>query len=111
MCTWTSLRFEKVALMAEPNQSKGLSVHDAVRVAAAHLQQLYPKAEHVLLEEVELSDDDNFWFVTLSLIGPAGPLGQHLPALGIGERKYKVIKINRSTGEVRSVKIREGVNV
>jgi hypothetical protein len=102
--------------MAEATQTNGLSVQDAVRVAASHLQTLFPNRQHVLLEEVELSEDDRYWSVTLSFIefiptdgpGTATNLGQAMhQALGIGPRRYKILKVDRVSGQVRSVKIRE----
>lgn len=97
--------------MAGATDVPGLSVHDAVRTAASHLQELYPHAQDILLEEVELSDDDRYWSVTLSfteeLSGAARP-GKVMAHMGGRHSKYyKIIKIDRATGKVRSVKIRE----
>ncbi len=86
-----------------------LSVIDAVKIATSQLLALIPEAEDVLLEEVEISDDNQFWMVTLGFAQRQGPLAQ---AVGLVKpRKYKVFKIDGTNGEVRSMKIREGANV
>jgi hypothetical protein len=97
--------------MAEANKANGLSVHDAVKIAAGHLKQLYPRADLILLEEVALSDDDRFWSVTLSFVGPEAPEGTGGFHPSSGERKYKILTIDRATTEVRSMKIREVAHV
>jgi hypothetical protein len=99
--------------MAEEEKKQPISVTDAVRIATSHLYTLLAGVEDVLLEEVEITDDDRYWLVTLSFY-------QHVPDeqkvvtavvptnLFIRKsRVYKIIKIDRNTGEVRSMKIRE----
>jgi hypothetical protein len=97
-----------------------MPVTEAVQVAARHLQLLIPDADDILLEEVEISDDDQYWLVTLGFAygkdgaaaskdAPLTPLARALAATR--PRKYKVFRINRATGEVRSMKIRERENV
>jgi hypothetical protein len=90
-----------------------LSVIEAVEVASSHLKLLIPQAEQILLEEVELSDDDQYWLITLSFIHPQdGRQSPLVHALGGSKlRTYKVLKIHGNTGEVRSMKIRELENV
>jgi hypothetical protein len=66
---------------------------------------LYPVegASNVQLEEVELSDDGEYWFITLSY-----PLPPEDSVLNFNfKRKYKVFKIDARTGEVKSMKIRK----
>ena len=66
--------------------------------------------EDMRLEEVELSDDKKYWFITLGFSRPVdkskNPLAD-LVAVSSYERVYKVFKINAETGEVQSMKIRE----
>ena len=70
----------------------------------------------VLLEEVEPSDDERFWHVTLSAILPAQirdpstvGLAAALEAAARGasprRRVYKVFKVDAATGSVRSMKM------
>jgi hypothetical protein len=67
----------------------------------AEMLQIPP--ERLLLEEVELSEDDKFWLVTLSFPPPAGSSF----AVALGGRVYKVVKIDAVTGEFESIKIRQ----
>ena len=101
--------------MATDENQKAVSVNDAVKTATNHLYAWLPGVEDVLLEEVELSDDDRYWLVTLSCfqylpneLRPAGITPSPTYLLKAGkQRAYKVFKIDRQTGEVRSMKIRE----
>ncbi|MEB3830519.1 hypothetical protein [Phormidium sp. CCY1219] len=66
--------------------------------------------EDVRLEEVELSEDKKFWFITLGfdVLKPASQntlLSEMMP--NREERNYRVFKINAETGEVESMKIRQ----
>ena len=56
--------------------------------------------EDITLEEVELSEDEKFWFITLGNIEYRKGL---LPGY---ERRYKIFKVNSDTGQVMSMKIR-----
>ena len=48
-------------------QDKIIEVQKAAHIAFDYLQQLYPSNEvtPLMLEEVELSEDENYWFITL----------------------------------------------
>ncbi len=80
------------------------------------LTDLVDEHQNLRLEEVELSEDKNYWLITLGFdshnkqyIHPA------LKKLNIDDmviypnyqRQYKIFKINTETGEVESMKIRE----
>ena len=70
------------------------------------------------LEEVELSDDQSTWSITLSFVRRT-PSTTSSPAeairaiqsmtLGVpmGEREYKIVAVNSANGEIRSMKIRQ----
>ena len=66
--------------------------------------------EDLRLEEAELSEDKKHWFITLGFIRPVDKtsnLVADLLAIRNYEREYKVFKIDATTGEVQSMKIRE----
>jgi hypothetical protein len=86
-----------------------VDVNQAVTQASTHLRLLIPAAQKITLEEVEITEDDNFWLITLSFIDPNKEDGASLAhALsGRPHRSYRVIKLNRKTGELRSMKMRE----
>jgi hypothetical protein len=74
------------------------------------------QVQDLRLEEVELSEDKKFWFVTLGFERPVvqrkNSLSELMPAPALPpdykyEREYKIFKIDAETGEVQSMKIRE----
>jgi hypothetical protein len=79
-----------------------LDVKEAAQRASDYFAVLYADqgVSKVQLEEVELTDDGQYWLITLSF--PITP-SLSLPA----KRKYKVFKIHATTGEVKSMKIRK----
>lgn len=78
-----------------------IGVKEAVHVASQYLVSLFDTApSDVQLEEVELSEDEKYWYITLSF--RQGPLAAILPG-----KTYKLFKINADTGQMQSMKIRE----
>jgi len=47
-----------------------LSAKDAVVIGMTHMKELLRNASSPMLEEVELSDDDQFWYITISVLVP-----------------------------------------
>ena len=91
-----------------------IDVKAAVKIAFDYLAKLYDlkRFQDVQLEEVELSDDERNWLVTIGFSRPL-PLEafQKSPAkFLLGEdqykRDYKIITIDSESGKVRSMKIR-----
>ncbi|HJQ68609.1 MAG TPA: hypothetical protein VKA70_06540 [Blastocatellia bacterium] len=97
-----------------------IDVKEAVKIAIGYLKQLYEPAQlhDILLEEVALSDDEKYWYVTL---GFSRPVASTNPVQALKEtilksqnivdhtkyqREYKVFQIDAATGQVRSMKIR-----
>ncbi len=90
-----------------------IDVKEAVEFAYDFVQQL-PKVGDVnpiTLEEVELTDDERYWLITLGLyrsalptIGPTDTFASKV--LAKQEREYKVVKIHADSGKVQSMKIR-----
>jgi hypothetical protein len=93
-----------------------IDVKEAVMLAFNEVENLY--GEHIfdlLLEEVEMTEDENYWLITVGFSLPntrSGKLpGAHVSktvaaALGRYERKYKVFKIDRRNRKVLSMKMR-----
>src|SRR4051812_2774435 len=104
--------------MADNNR---VNVKDAVRIAVEYVRDLFA-AEQLIdlrLEEVELSEDGEYWFVTLGF-SRAEVQKQHDPIestvtgalMGVLrpqtlQREFKVVKIHARSGDVQSVKIRQ----
>jgi hypothetical protein len=81
-----------------------LDVKKAVELARASLADiLLVPVSKLLLEEVELTDDHQFWLITFSYPSPPDSAIQTM--LG-SIRAYKVVKLHAETGEFISIKIR-----
>ena len=79
-----------------------IDVKQAVDIASQYLMSLFADRlpSDIQLEEVELSEDEKYWFITLSF--------REAYFAGIPPRKnYKLFKINADSGQVQSMKIRE----
>ena len=91
-----------------------IDVRNAVGAAQRYFGSLqdvigYP-TEDLRLEEAELSEDKEHWFITLGFIRPVDKTSNYLGDLITTrnyEREYKIFKIDATTGEVQSMKIRE----
>ncbi len=96
-----------------------ISVVSAAHAAVNHLQQfghlVGDSVEDIRLEEVELSEDEKHWFVTLGYSVPVKTTAPENRLLGSTltdtilryERVYKVFKVDVEQGAVQSMKIRE----
>lgn len=94
-----------------------IDVKQAVQKAQRYIKELYPSEQlvDVLLEEVERTEDDRFWLITLSFSqpNPRTTVDPIMPSLNIFDafrqktlnRAYKVFKIDADTGEVVSMKM------
>ena len=84
-----------------------LDVKEAAQRASEYFAGLYADQvssfSNVQLEEVELTDDGQYWLITLSYTPPKPK--DTLLVVG-PKRKYKQFKIDAGTGEVKSMKIR-----
>ncbi len=79
-----------------------IDVKQAVDIASQYLISLFAdkNPSNIQLEEVELSEDEKHWFITLSFT--------EMVLFIVQPRKsYKLFKINADTGQVQSMKIRE----
>ncbi|HAG85777.1 MAG TPA: hypothetical protein DCL61_32720 [Cyanobacteria bacterium UBA12227] len=89
-----------------------IDVRGAVMAAKQYFQSLQDmigqQLQDLRLEEVELSEDKQFWFITLGFDRPANKnslLKDIVPPNY--ERVYRIFKIDSESGEVQSMKIRE----
>jgi hypothetical protein len=85
--------------------NKVLDVREAAKRASEYFGALYSDNDpaKLRLEEVELTEDGQYWLITLSYprVGLAQLFGND------GPREYKLFKIRADTGEVKSMKIRK----
>jgi hypothetical protein len=82
-----------------------IDVKQASDKAREYLMSFFPDAEKVQLEEVELTSDKTFWYITLSYEGMANSVAS---SLLVGKSvRYKIFKLDAESGEVLSMKIRD----
>ena len=102
-----------------------VAIRDAVSIAQKTLGDFFPDVAGVQLEEILVSDDERYWWVTLSYLAPLAE--KEVPPRSIyaeairrawesssgftGEprlvRIYKSFGIDRQSGEFHEMKIRE----
>ena len=88
-----------------------IDVKQAVANALKFLLDMYgeQKVLSPRLEEVELSEDGNVWYVTVSFLteATAPDLVSALSGSSRLDRQYKVLTVWANDGNVRSMKIRQ----
>jgi hypothetical protein len=101
--------YERLGLIFEAGRISMIDVKTAVQRAMDYAKEIFttpvpelsvPMLPSLLLEEVEMSDDEKFWYVTL---------GWDADRLGTNWI-YKIFKTRAEDGEVVSVKIRTQQN-
>lgn len=98
--------FDEIKLLV--NLWKMINVKNAVKSAYDYFQSIQDlmnnHIEDLNLEEVELSEDEKFWLITLGFYRP-------IKTPNLFEEKYKrvykLFKVNSETGAVEAMKIRE----
>ncbi len=88
-----------------------IDVKQAVRSAIGYVKDLYEQKapNDFMLEEVELSDDEKYWLITISFPQyqrQTNPLGTFINP-NQEQRIYKTIKIRVDNGQAISMKIRQ----
>ena len=82
-----------------------IDVKTAVRNALSFMNDLYEEVgvQNARLEEVELSDDDRHWYVTISIgVRPSSIFDAVSKAR---DRDFKVVKVGAEDGKVDSMRI------
>lgn len=90
-----------------------VDVKKAVKIANDAIKDLYSDKIQTDLEEVEISDDEKYWLITLGFDTPKEKtvmLSRLIEETAKGKRryvrKYKIFKIDSDNGKVLSMKIR-----
>jgi len=103
------------ATSVQTKEKAELTVKQAVLHAMASAKDLYAGRGLVdlSLEEVEMSEDDRYWLVTLGFHLPSEKPASRLDEIMFRqihgktyERRYKLFKVDAQTGKVESMKIR-----
>ena len=92
--------------------AKGMiDVQQAAQQAINYCAGLFGNILRVRLEEVELTNDDAHWLITVGFDVPRPLDSMEEAVYGLepldGKRQYRVVNIDAQTGAVRSVKIRQ----
>lgn len=96
------------AIAPSQRKSPKIDARAAANAAAAYFKELYSNVTSFSLEEVELSDDGNYWLITLSFEIPAPPdVNNVFAAFQPPKAKFKVFKVDAKTGKVVAMKIRK----
>ncbi|HZV34915.1 MAG TPA: hypothetical protein VFB72_10115 [Verrucomicrobiae bacterium] len=87
-----------------------VDVRQAANAAADYFKMLFPNVGKFSLEEVELSDDEHFWWITLGFETHDRDFrpnwAKNLEELyGKPRTKYKRFKVDSRTGRVVAMKI------
>ncbi|MFW2042298.1 hypothetical protein ACG94V_12930 [Acinetobacter sp. ULE_I001] len=93
-------------------QKEVMEAKESIKLAKLFLRDIFEDENpiDIRLEEIELDDYDK-WIITLSYYkepngqGPVG-LMAIASAINANNREYKVVTIDKSSGEVESIKIR-----
>ena len=92
-----------------------VDVKEAVGKTMDYLKDMYQidQFKDVLLEEVDLSEDNKFWNVTIGFTRPqestsGGPMATLIGQSAEFKRKFKVFQIDSENGALRSMRTRKG---
>lgn len=83
-----------------------MKIQELADTAATYLKGFFPDADKIQLEEIEVTDDNKYWNITLSYESSDIP-ETHTGWLISKSRKFKIFKIDAKSGDVRSMKIRD----
>jgi len=90
-----------------------IDVKKAVKIASDAIKDLYSDKIQTDLEEVEISDDEKYWLITLGFDTPKDKtvmlsrlIEKNTKSKKRCIRKYKIFKIDSDNGKVLSMKIR-----
>jgi hypothetical protein len=92
-----------------------VDVKEAVDKAMDYLKDMYQidQFKDVLLEEVDLSEDNKFWNVTIGFTRPqettsGGPMATLIGQSAEFKREFKVFQIDAESAALRSMRSRKG---
>lgn len=93
--------------MATSTGTATIDVKTAVKIAATYFDQLIQRHySDLAVEEVEKTDDDRFWLVTVGYNVISSDRGTLVAFQNAPVREYKIIKIDSHSGEAVSMKVR-----
>ena len=100
-------------LCQQNNEGNMIDVKIAVKTAMSFFNEMYPDNDfkNILLEEIELSDDQSYWNVTIGfskyLPELSSPMAQITSGSAGHRRVYKIFKVDSKDGTVKAMMIRD----
>jgi hypothetical protein len=92
-----------------------VDVKQAVSKAKGYLEDMYQidQFKDVLVEEVDLSEDNKYWNVTIGFTRrqestSGGPMATLIGQSAEFKREFKVFQIDAESGDLRSMRSRKG---
>ncbi|KKQ46174.1 MAG: hypothetical protein US63_C0005G0016 [Candidatus Moranbacteria bacterium GW2011_GWC2_37_8] len=82
-----------------------VTAQEAAKIAADYYREVANDYDQPSTEEVEISEDQKYWLITLGIRKQGGDAISSL--YGKTYIAYKIFKIDSQTGDVLSMKIRE----
>ncbi len=105
-----------MAIIRSEAKRPKVDVQQAAEAAVKYFRKFFPDVAGFSLEEVELSEVELYWLITLSFEIPQNGKPRHKTAkpgvwsvhdlFGVPKAKYKIFKVDSRTGEVLGMKIR-----
>lgn len=90
--------------MAAKEIKKRITAKEAANAAAKYYQEVSNDySGRLQVAEIELTEDGKFWNITLALPAPVDPLAIY----GGTKLEYKIFRIDATTGEVVSMKVKK----
>lgn len=83
-----------------------IDVKKAVAIASQYIAELFKEFESQRLEEVQLTEDGDYWQVTISMLTPSDNAPPQLAILALAKpkvRRYKRVRIRASDGSFHGV--------
>ncbi len=93
----------------EREKTPEIDVRKAAVAATNYFQALFPGVSNFSLEEVELSEDEKYWLITLGVEVRKSTVKyspDYEDILNPPSTKFKVFKVDRKTGQVLAMKNR-----
>lgn len=91
-----------------PPASGRITPRDAAIAAAKYFMEVTGYTGGFTVEEIVLSQDRGRWLVTLGYAEQPIGTGTTVPLFGAPKKAYKVFEIDAESGQVLSMKIKEG---
>lgn len=94
--------------MTTASNTPTIDVKSAARIAISYFDQLIQRRyTELAVEEVEKTDDDRYWLVTVGYSIVSTDRSPLAALQSQGVREYKVVRVDSQTGEPVSMKVRK----